>query len=72
MFPKIATSALNTPSAWFMLVVQIVLLGLFLALAWWVLKTFIMPYVPEPFKWVINILIGLALLGLLFFLFFGV
>lgn len=70
MFPNIIAS-LSTPHGWFVLIATIVLLGLFLALAYWVLQKFILPYIPEPFRWVINILIGLALLGLVFYIFFG-
>lgn len=64
-------AALTTPIAFFWLFVEIVLVGLFVGIAIWIINTYITPNIPEPFRWVINILIGLALLALLFFLFFG-
>lgn len=70
MIDSLIAGSLTTPREWFQLFIVIVLLGLFCGLAYWVLKTFILPNVPEPFRWVINILIGLALLGLLIFIFF--
>jgi hypothetical protein len=71
MFPQLIGNTLTKPQAWFALIVEIVLLGLFLALAWWILERWIIPNVPEPFRWIIDVFIGLALLGLLFVLFFG-
>jgi hypothetical protein len=71
MFPTLASTSLTSAHDWFVLIVSIVILGLFIGIGYWILKTFIIPNVPEPFRWVINVLIGLALLGLLFFFFFG-
>lgn len=61
---------LTTPMAWFILFVEVVLVGLFIVIALWIIEKYIIPSVPEPVRWVVNVLIGLNLLGLLFWLFF--
>jgi hypothetical protein len=67
MFPTHV--ALWTPQAIFTLIVEVVVLGLFIGIAIWIVKTWIEPNLPAPFVWIVNVLIGLALLCLLFWFF---
>lgn len=67
----LSLATLTTPRAWFSLFVEIVLLGLFIGIAIYIIEKYIVPNIPEPFRWIVNVLMGLALLGLLFFVFFN-
>ena len=65
------TALTVTPRAFWFLFVEFVLTGLALGLAYWAYTTFIKPNIPAAFVWILEILIGLALIGLVFWVFFG-
>jgi len=63
--------SLTTPASIFWLIVEIAIIGIGIAAIVWAIRTFILPYVPAPFQWIINVLIGIVVVAILIWLFFG-